>query len=75
MKIETKLNVGDEAWFMRDNKTCSDDVVMIRVEVEFEGIARTPISTIEYLVGNFGSDDWYDESVIFASKKELLESL
>lgn len=65
MKIETKLKIGDTCWSLKDNKVVESDITEININVEMD---RTIIA---YRV----KDDWFDESLLFATKSELLESL
>lgn len=71
MIIETKYNVGDEAWFMWFNKPIKGIVVKIDID-----IAKTGDWYIEhYKVEVDGS--WYCHigQSLFPTKEELLKSL
>ena len=65
MTIKTKYNIGDEVWFIRNNKVTLGFVEIINIRhTTFE-------EDIEYYVlGN-----WYYESSLFPTKEELLKSL
>lgn len=72
MIIETKYNIGQEVWFMNENKACSDIITAVHTYVTetflnvtygFGNTIRTQIvSTIK-------------ESDLFPTKEELLKSL
>ena len=65
MTIETKYNIGDEVWLMRNNEAALGFVEIIDIRhTTFE-------EDIEYYVlGN-----WHFESSLFPTKEELLKSL
>lgn len=68
MTIETKYNIGDEVWFIKDNKPQTIQVFCIEI------IAASTVSKpcIKYGFGNF---ERYTESHLFPTKEELLKSL
>ena len=68
MTIETKYNIGDEVWFIKDNKPQTMKVSYIEI------IAASTVSKpcIRYGFGNF---ERYTESLLFPTKEELLKSL
>ena len=76
MKFETKFNVGDRVWFMKDNHPV--EVIISSINVFFVG---TNQDHIKYSAENIAdSKSWLDhqnlfEGKIFGSKKKLFISL
>lgn len=76
MKFETKFNVDDHAWFMKDNKPV--EVIISAIEIFF---VNTNQDRIKYNAKNVThSVSWLDhsnlfENMLFRTKQELLESL
>ena len=70
MIITTKFNIGDIVYFMGGIpiKVLSSTIVAINVKVDEKGIHH-----ITYSVGKLG--DVGPESLLFATKKQLLDSL
>lgn len=74
MQIETKVNLGDEIYFMENNKVVMSTVKHIKIEIREEPTqfgAKTVI-TKTYQTANTAK---LDESQIFLTKRALLESL
>lgn len=69
MKIETKFDVGDEVWFMYQNKCYGNVIAAIRIYIGSDGY------TIEYLFNTTNGDVWKDEISLFSTKEELINSL
>lgn len=69
MKIETKFNIGDEVWFMCQNKPTVLHVKKIMSE------SCKDCSIINYIVFNAGRDEWINEAYCFPTKQQLIESL
>ena len=74
MKIETKFNIGDEAWLMYYNKPTIRKIHEIRVYIEEDKIEEV------YLLEQANEEDDacyldYDSEDLFKSKKELIDSL
>ena len=74
MKIETKANIGDEVFFMHENKVTSDTVIDISINViEQKNLYNyTTVTTIVYNTKRLLK---ILEENAFLSKQELLESL
>lgn len=70
MTIETKYNIGDEIWFMKDNRPVQTLIIDIRIYVAYKGNGQS-ITDITY--GTDSCEKHQDE--VYTSKKELLESL
>lgn len=76
MKFETKFNVEEHAWYMKDNKPT--EVVIFAIEIFF---VNTNQDTIKYKAKSVANSvRWLDhtnifEAQLFVSKHELLESL
>ena len=77
MKIETKFDIGQEVFFMFNNKVRKDEIDRIRVHVNYKGFLCTKKETVVLygLTSWDGDNDYYDERQLFASKEELLASL
>lgn len=76
MKFETKFNLEDHAWYMKDNKPT--EVVISAIEIFYVGTNQDRITYNAKNVTN--SVSWLDhtklqEGQLFKSKPELLESL
>lgn len=72
MTIETKYNIGDEVWFMQDNKVCSDTITAIHT------YRTETISNITYGFGKSIRSQIIaiiNERDLFPTKEELLKSL
>jgi hypothetical protein len=76
MKFETKFNIDDRAWYMKNNSPV--EVVISAIEIFF---VNTNQDVIKYNAKNItNSASWLDhtnlhENKLFKSKTELLESL
>lgn len=72
MEIKTKYNIGDEVWYMENNKVCCDKISAVHLHIyEYDQI-------INYSFGLTDCTKLYihvDESKLFPSKQELLDSL
>ena len=76
MKIEaeTKLNVGDEIWYMKDNKPVCHTVNSIRIEfMDFDKNHLTPRLNVKYKTTPCLNE--VPEYSAFKTKKELISSL
>lgn len=71
MKLETKYDIGQEVWFMKENKIRSCGVYGLKVNREYTG-SKGYTNTISYCLNSHGI---YDEELLFSSKEELLKSL
>lgn len=69
MKIETKYEIGQEVWFMHNNKPTCMPIKYIAINVH--GIKQ---STIQYVFQADG-DIWLTEHKLFITKEELIASL
>ena len=74
MKIETKANIGDEIFFMHENKVTSSTVIDISINIigQKNLYKYTTITTIVYNTKRLLK---ILEENAFLSKQELLESL
>lgn len=77
MKIETKFDIGQEVFFMFNNKVRCEEIERIRVIVEQKNKCFATIETRTcYWVKPWSGDtDYFSEEKLFASKEELLASL
>ncbi len=66
MEVETKFNIGDNVYFITDNKVQKMDITGISISVNGNE------SNIEYTL-HFDTN--INENLVFASKEELLKSL
>lgn len=71
MTIETKYNIGDEVWFIWENKVYVSFIEDVRVKRNNKNIK------IEYMVESMQKKDFglKKESDLFPTKEELLKSL
>ena len=72
MTIETKYNIGQEVWFMNENKACSDIITAVNTYV------TETFSNVTYGFGNTIRTQivtTMKESDLFPTKEELLKSL
>lgn len=83
MTIETKYNIGDEVWMIRDNE-------VQKYEIRSISIHKTPTTFIIYYsfvdmfnleeckASEFSTDvglEWWREEKLFPTKEELLKRL
>lgn len=69
MTVETKFNIGDEVWYLHNNKVCNRKVSAINIR-----ITECMVSIIYYISAPKESIT-LEEKSIFSSKEELLKSL
>ena len=71
MTFNTKYRVGDSVYAMHDNKVNIEHIagILIRAMADHNG---NIITEIRY---ETKSSRWFNENVVFSSKKELLKSL
>lgn len=72
MTIKTKYNIGQEVWFIEDNKVCNKKITAIHLHIYESG------SDISYSCSpsEFGKLlNSVNESKLFPTKEELLKSL
>ena len=77
MKIETKLNIGDECYFMKNNEVERGNISKIEITVGSyrSGDLRTFIHyTVNYGINNL-TEECFEEREIFCSVDECLEKL
>ena len=67
MTIETKYNIGDEVWFLHQNKAVLGKIEQISTLYREE--YAKPYE--EYYLFN----DWYGIELLYPTKEELLKSL
>ena len=78
MKIETKFNIGDKAWFMSDNKPLEVEISRIKVcQFLVQGLYKTEITYMIRFIHSTGCESvkWLSEHLVFRTKKELIQSL
>lgn len=73
MVIETKYNIGDEVWFIHDNKVKSATIITISIFVERDMNSQYVSNSAQY--GLYGFPYPYVENHLFRTKEELLKSL
>jgi hypothetical protein len=71
MAIETRYNIGDEVWFMNENKVYVSFIEDVRVK------RNSKNTKIEYMVESMQKKDFglKKEQDLFPTKEELLKSL
>lgn len=72
MVIETKYEIGDKVWRMKDNKVFQDEICDIIIRVSSLGDAP-PLIEESYILAVAGGGQTSDS--FFPSKEELLKSL
>ena len=91
MTIETKYNIGDEVWFMCENKAQNGEVTRVKVEVYEHYYSTHPIPFIveptsiekverqkvcyEVRYGTQRKSAELDQKILLPTKEELLKSL
>ena len=73
MKIETKYNIGDEVWFMHDNRVKSAIIIKIKAVIEKDMNSSALVQDTWYYLYNYPNP--YIECRLFTTKEELLKSL
>lgn len=66
--VKTKYKIGDQVWYLYDNRVISTDVTGVRISVDSTGKYSA-----EYILHYDSS--WMEEGRLFESKNELLASL
>ena len=77
MKIETKFDIGQEVFFMFNNKVRCEEIERIRVIAEHKNkyFATTETHACYWLKPWSNDSDFFSEEKLFVSKEELLASL
>lgn len=78
MKIETKYDIGDEVWVMKDNRPQEFEVNGISVECldgMYNSCIHSGIESVKYDLGKRMNPMIYSEIYLFPTKEELLKSL
>lgn len=72
MEIKTKYNIGDEVWWINENKAQTGEIVSIH----FHQWSDTSC-TMEYTISRYDVDERHKvyETFLFPTKEELLKSL
>lgn len=70
MTIETKYNIGDEVWFMKENKPTTRVVNFIEIIV----LPTKSKSFIRYGLKRGSDAERVVESLLFPTKEELIKS-
>lgn len=76
MTITTKYNIGDEVWFLKDNKIQKSKITKIAPYFSFSekrGISWELDVKLDAFFGNTYLSKYEDE--LFATKEELINSL
>ena len=79
MKIETKLDVGDEVFFMQSNKVHIAEISEVRTKSKV-GIYNTTVTSTYYDIhknpeGSQHSTSGFTDNELFKTKEELLATL
>ena len=76
MKIETKYSIGQEVWFMENNKPRTMKVwdIVIEIKTKFDGQYEYG-SYVRIYYHDFGNHVKIVESELFPTKEELLKNL
>lgn len=71
MKTETKYNIHDEVFILHDNKVKNEPICGIELKVDFLSKIK-----VNYIFRTDSLDEYsLDESKVFKTKQELIESL
>lgn len=74
MTLETKFDIDDKVYFMKDNKVTSAAVREIKVYIS-PNMYLVPSIKVKYAIDPTDLSITYDESSLFRSKPELLDNL
>lgn len=74
MNIETKFNIGDEVWIMKDNKPFSFKINQISVNITTNQNYHNPLD-IQIKYSKEHVIDWIYEGKCFATKEELKQAI
>lgn len=74
MTIETKFNIGDEAWFMYSDRLWHGSITAINLDVHRDKETSTLYQVSKEYLGD-ERNYWLGESKLFRTKQELIESL
>ena len=74
MKLETKLNVGDSAYYIEDNKIKEGEVEGIKVAISYNSYYITTTTEVSYTLKG-GEQKTIKEEDTFPTIEELLENL
>jgi len=75
MKIETKLSVNQQAFFMMNNKVCEAKIIGIKVMVGNDAYPYITYEIDNNPAGTKYTTTGFNESEIFSHKQALLETL
>jgi len=76
MKIETKYNINQDVWFMYANKPRKDKPFKIEFSYDAKkGEQEVYYTFPKFIDAQYLLDDTVEESDIFATKEELINSL
>lgn len=76
MTIETKYNIGDEVWFMYDNKATTMTIEYIEVTCAFKSNKHGDyVREIKVTYLDIAASHRLSEHKLFPTKEELLKSL
>ena len=74
-EIETKLDVGDSAFFIEDNEIKEEEVEKIEVSVSYNAYYGTSTTEVTYTLKGFKDQKKLKEKEAFTSLKEVLQYL
>ena len=77
MTIETKYNIGDRVWVIMNDRVAHAIIEAIEISVGkalCSEDGKLSISEYKYKY-SVGYGNWYNESLLFPTKEELLKSL
>ena len=73
MEYNTVYNIGDEVWFMHENRACVGKINQVYYSKYVSPVDGNVSVTEKYHVGNIS--ELLDEERFFESKEDLLASL
>lgn len=71
MKIDTKRNIGDVVYYMKNNVVISSKITGIYTY----NTDKPAYDRIDYSLSNENDNDRYEDKKFFSSKEELLKTL
>lgn len=72
MEITTKYDISDKVWTIDDMHAVCFTIAGVNVRKEYDDFTQSVVSVTEYRGDNI---DWTEESDLYPTKEELLNSL
>lgn len=75
MRIETRFDIGDEVWFMYQNKCVRSKIISIKIDLSPDIYIQYIFQLDGDVIFQSNEDIWLSEKFVFATKTELKDSL